>query len=799
MPKSKKTDEEVGRTRAKDRDKRRNYKLRAVVANLGEGSLAIDHAGTISLMSEAAETIFGRPRTQCLGKPISVLEHPHIENEVWRVLERGDRAIERTFSERVGSRPVFVKVTPYSGPNERGVIVTLRDDTQLVRQQERAEAILASTGDGLVVYAIDDRINYMNQAAAEMLGLNATSMIGAAATMHKLLGLESHDPDEAMPCWQMLACTRNTCPAWGSEELRCWLMSGTICDDGTARTFAQKQDRCFSCDAFTRNSRVVEEGGMSFVLEMTVTEPARRVLRVRTNPVVDSDGNYIGCVKSLHDITAEREVTQMKNEFVSTVSHELRTPLTSIKGYVDLILDGEAGEINEMQREFLDIVKQNSDRLVQLINDLLDISRIESGRIHLRIEPTDMGDIIAGAVDTFKALLAQTGTSVELHVPKSLPMVAADRARAGQVLVNLISNAIKYSAAGSTVTVRARKKDHQVVVSVKDQGVGIAKDDIDHLFSKFYRVDSSLTREVGGSGLGLSICKTIIELLGGRIWVESKLDHGSTFSFSLPVAPKELVRTPRVQGPLGIERGSRVLVVDRDPEIANLIEIYLRRSGYEVIRAYTAQEAVRKAMEEKPHVITLDVMLDGCDGFELLQQLKDNPETTDIPVVILSVVCDEARSWRVGAADYLEKPIEPDRLVGVIRDLVGATESPTVLVVDDDEQVVSALCRTLQRRGFATVPAYNGLEAMAAVTQQSPDLILLDIRMPEMDGYEVIDRLKRSATTRDIPIVVMTAYHFDRDRTDTVKMAADQVAKPFEAEQLVAKVERLLATEAARR
>jgi CheY-like chemotaxis protein/two-component sensor histidine kinase len=510
--------------------------------------------------------------------------------------------------------------------------------------------------------------------------------------------------------------------------------------------------------------------------------------------VVDTNGTYIGMVLTLHDITAEREIAQMKNEFVSTVSHELRTPLTSIKGYVDLILDGDAGEVDEIQREFLGIVKENTDRLVQLINDMLDISRIESGRIHLNIQPLDVSESLIGTADTFRAVLDQKGHRLELDVEPDLPLVAGDRDRIGQVLINLTSNAIKYSPEGGVVTLGARAEGREVIVSVRDEGLGIAEENLPRMFEQFYRVDSAMTREIGGTGLGLSICKSIVELLGGRIWVETELGKGSTFSFSLPVAGPALVRTPEVEGPLEAT-GGKVLVIDADPDAAALVENYLARHEYDVIKAYSAAEALTKAAEEHPDVITLDVVLKDMDGFELLQKLKDDPATASIPVVVLSVVCDEGRSCRLGASRYLEKPIDKERLVKIINDTLGPVSSPVVLVVDDDRDIVDVLKRTLQGKGYSVATAYNGREAMVAVERDLPDLILLDLKMPEMDGYEVIHTLKTRVTTRDIPIIVMTAHQLDADQIHLIEMTAAQVAKPLEATSLAEEIADMLTSE----
>jgi signal transduction histidine kinase/CheY-like chemotaxis protein len=774
-------------------ENRRNYKLRALLANAGCGGMVVDDAGIVHLMNEPAEELLRVKRANVIGKPLSKLGLDALVTTCETALAAGSDSGEHFVSLLVGGRNLTCRVVPYAGIEDSGITISVRDDTELVRQQERAEAILASTGDGLVVFAPDNRVTYINPAACELLDVGLEDVLNRKTTMTELLGMQPADVNQAASCWDMRNCEIEDCPSWHAEDLRCWLKSGTMLE-GEPVKFMDKMSECYSCDVYLRNSRLLEESGMQHTREITLSEPHHRVLKIRTNPVIDSNGDYIGCVKMVRDVTAEHEISQMKNEFVSTVSHELRTPLTSIKGYVDLILDGETGDINEIQREFLGIVKQNSDRLVALINDMLDISRIESGRIHLKIEPIDIADSIAGGIDTFRAIIDQHGMTLNLSVPRDLPAAAGDRDRVGQVLTNLMSNAIKYSPGGGSIEVKARTRGHQVVVSVRDTGIGISREDQTHLFDKFYRVDSSLTREIGGTGLGLSICKTIIELLGGQVWVESTPGKGSTFSFSLPIAPKELVRTPEVEGPT-VTPGGLVLVVDRNPEIANLIEIYLRKEGYDVMKAHSADDAMRLAIEQQPAVITLDVMLEGADGFDLLQQIKEHPRTSAIPVVILSIVCDEGKSCRLGAANYLEKPIDQERLISIVDDLVGSIESPTVLVVDDDKHIVDVLSRNLRSRGFGVASAYNGLEAMAAIQRTIPDLILLDLRMPEMDGYEVIQQVKKSDMTKHVPIVVMTAYHFDREKTDILRLAAEQVAKPFKPEQLAEKVAAILENE----
>jgi signal transduction histidine kinase/CheY-like chemotaxis protein len=773
----------------RDVERRTHPHIRALFANTGEGLIVVDDEDRVRVANEMTEPMLGIDRSAVRGQPVDSLGIP----EIGQVVD-GARSSKKAGPVRfnVEERTLSCKAWPFSDENSSGVAVIVRDDTELLSQHERTEAILAGASDGLVVRDPDGRVTYMNPSAREFLGERAEELIGESTTLAELLGDETPSSVDAVPCWQMKECMRTDCPEHGATDLRCWLRCGTPGPDGKPTKFVDKQETCRGCEVYQTNVPYLGEIDPSKMLEVTVEDPAHRVLEVRSNPVVSKRGKYLGCVMSLHDVTAEREIAVMKNEFVSMVSHELRTPLTSIKGYVDLIVDGEAGEINDVQREFLEIVQDNSDRLVTLINDLLDISRIESGRVNLKVEPVEMDCIIEDVVDTFATVAEQAGVELSWEVEKGMPRAAADRDRIGQVLMNLVSNAIKYSPDGGSTSISARMDGGRVLVEVTDTGIGISEEDQQQLFTKFFRVDSALTREIGGTGLGLSICKSVVELLGGEIGVRSTLGDGATFYFTLRVASEDMARTPVVQGPLEVI--GKVLVVDRDPAVAELISTYLENRGYETLVAHSAREALEKAIEYRPALITLDVMLDDMRGFDLLQGFKDDERTADIPVVVLSIVCDRGRSLRLGAADYLEKPIDSSRLVGIVDSLVGALSSPLVLVVDDDRDIVDVLARTMQARGFAVACAYDGREALKAVSAQHPDLILLDLQMPVMDGYEVIEHIKTDDETKEIPIVVMTAHRIDEDRVGVLQFAADQVSKPLSAEAVAEHVERVLGT-----
>lgn len=338
--------------------------------------------------------------------------------------------------------------------------------------------------------------------------------------------------------------------------------------------------------------------------------PEIRDLEVSAAAVTDREGRDLGRLHAFRDVTRERELDRMKDEFVSLVSHELRTPLTSIKGYVDLLIDGDAGEVTEEQKEFLDIVKNNSDRLVLLVNDLLDVSRIEAGRVNLRVQPVDLAGCIEEVATSLRPLMEQKRQSLKLEVPADLPQVRADRDRVVQIMTNLLSNAHKYTLEGGAVTVRAQASEDEVRVEVGDTGVGMTADERAKLFTKFFRAQNPATQNVSGTGLGLNIVKSLVEKQGGRIWVTSEPMQGSTFIFTIPAdgTTGAAVIATSADAPAPVTKaGTRILVVDDEPDIAGLIRRYLERGGYQVLVAHDARAALETAQREHPDLMTLDV------------------------------------------------------------------------------------------------------------------------------------------------------------------------------------------------
>lgn len=518
-----------------------------------------------------------------------------------------------------------------------------------------------------------------------------------------------------------------------------------------------------------------------------------QVASVRVAPVMMGD-ELLGTVALFRDISKEIEAERVKNEFISTVSHELRTPMTSIKGYTDLLFMQAAGPITDGQRKFLTVIKSNADRLAILVNDLLDISRIETGRIRLDRQPTDTGKVIQDVVAALSKQADEKRLALTTKIRANLPPVYADKSRLTQILTNLVDNACRYTLEGGKITVTARRTGDKVQVDVADTGIGISPEDQKKVFDRFYRADDPVVQETGGTGLGLAIVKSFVEMQGGTLWLKSELGKGSTFSFTVPIAvfSEPVPQTPE---PVEAERpaGKRILVVEDEVDIANLISHHLRNEGFEILTCARGQDALEIARRDKPNLITLDIQLPDKGGFEVLQELKADPETAEIPVVILSIVHDPDQAYRLGAVDYISKPIDEQQLVSVVHSILFSQD--VVLVCDDNEDTQKLLREVLERYGFVARTVSDGRQVLAVAEKERPGLILLDLKMPGLDGYAVLEQLKRDQNTRDIPVIIMTASITD-DQLKREKVlalgAANFMTKPFSIEGLVQEVKKSL-------
>jgi len=536
--------------------------------------------------------------------------------------------------------------------------------------------------------------------------------------------------------------------------------------------------------------------------ELEIHHPDGRVFPILASgaPLRNELGHVAGAIVAFQDISRLREVDRMKDEFVSIVSHELRTPLTSIRGSIQLVLDEPDSVPDPEHRQLLQIGLNNCERLVRIINDILDVAKIESGNITLHKKLANVADIVRQAIQVVESPARTAQVMLDARLPARLRPVMVDPDRIVQALVNLLSNAVKFAPQGSTVTVTAAGSESMITLAVSDQGEGIAPENITRLFKKFQQVDSSSSRRKGGTGLGLAITKALVEQHGGRIFVDSEVNKGTRFSFTLPAATAEEAAAVALAPVAANKDGSarlavrRVLVVDDDDDFRVLIRSQLNNAGYEVLDARDAASAMHIARTMRPDVITVDLLMPGLDGWDFIERLRGEEALSRIPVVVVSGVPEATESQRrpEGVA-VVTKGEGLDHLLREIGQSLGNRRGATVLVAEDDADLRGVLAAALTRNGHRVVPARDGAEALATIEREHVDLIVLDLVMPNIDGYEVLARLKSSDRDSRIPVVVVSGADRSASELRSLRLGANvYLTKPIEAAALTEEVTRLL-------
>jgi len=637
-------------------------------------------------------------------------------------------------------------------------------------ERDRLYAVFEATSDGIALFDLEGRLLLANLAFRKLFGLVPE-------------GLSRDDP----------ACTR--------EFLRTRAKDAVEFERGFRKLLLNP-------DTTERDT-----------VELALPHP-RTLLRVRT-PVLDERGKLVGHVHAHRDVTKEREVVQMKSEFVSRASHELRTPLTSIKGSLQLLIEG-ARNLPHFEQELLSICLRNTDRLIHLVNDILDLSKIEAGKLKLKLADWTVTHLIERAVAGVKAQAEERQGTIEVHVPPDLPQVRADQDRVVQVLTHLLGNAIKFSSPGgrARVTARrlqraepetesapddvsplARRASHAgefLEISVTDQGRGISPHDLDKLFLSFQQLDGSETGDTPGTGLGLAICKGIVEQHGGKIWASSEgLGHGTTVTFLLP-----LLGPPR----------RRILVADDEPRFVRLLANILETADFSIASAPDGEVTLRMIEQAAPDLLILDLLIPGMDGWEVLKTLRARASTRRLPILVVTALgaADAERTLALGADEYLSKPISPSVLIDTVSRLIadaerrrGETEEgkvvdgfaatgalpiaeaervrPRVLIVEDNPVNLELMVDLLSSRGYEVHMCGDGREVMRLAKAHHPDLILLDINLPNIDGLTVARMLREDPETQAIAILAVSAYSMVGDKERMLEVGCDGfIPKPID-------------------
>ena len=745
------------RERAAEAVQEREARRSAIFESAMDAIVTIDYRGRVIEWNPVAASIFGISREDALNKEMAELIIPpafrdHHRIGLGRYLDTGEGPLLNKRIEIVGlgadgtEIPIELTITPIKqrgrGPLFTAFIRDIREKKRYEQEQDRLtrynQLLLESTAEGIYGLDLDGHCTFINQAGARILGFSPDEVIGQP--MHALT--HHHYPD------------------------------GTPYPDKQCPMYQVFEDRVIRRGD---NEYFWRKNGTHFPIEFASV------------PLLE-EGELVGAVVTFSDISArkksEEEVfaakeaaetaNRTKSQFLANMSHELRTPLNAIIGYSEMLAEEaeEAEEAEDTAAADLRKIHKAGRHLLALINDILDLSKIEAGKMDLFLEKFDVAEMATDVVATIQPLVEKNGNQLVVESLDSLGVMSADATKVRQNLFNLLSNAAKFTEQGVvTITVRREPRNgvEGIVFRIADTGVGITAEQQSRLFEAFSQADASTTRKYGGTGLGLAITRRFCLMMGGDVQVASEEGKGSVFTMWLPAnvqaLPAPLAETPQRQAsdaPSGT-RAPLILVIDDDATSRELLQRSLRRDGFHVEAADGGEAGLRLARELRPTVITLDVMMPGMDGWAVLKNLKAEPDLANIPVIMLTMVDNKNLAVRLGASEYMTKPIDRGQLIALMDKYRCGEPSCTVLLVEDDASTREMMRDILTRQNWVVIEAENGQAALSRIRQSRPTLILLDLMMPRMDGFELAAALQDQPDWASIPIIVLTARDITTD------------------------------------
>lgn len=503
--------------------------------------------------------------------------------------------------------------------------------------------------------------------------------------------------------------------------------------------------------------------------------------------------------------TLAESANKAKSNFLANMSHELRTPLNAILGYSEMLQEeaqdlGHVDYIPDLER-----INNSGNHLLELINEILDLSKIESGKMNLFIEEININSMIDDVRRTVEPLVRKNNNTLHINIDYSVNIMHADLTKTKQLLLNLLSNASKFTENGDIyLNLKSDfiENKNYIKFIISDTGIGIKTEQMKNLFKEFSQADNSTTRKYGGTGLGLVLTKKFCEMMGGEINVESEYGKGTKFSVIIPKeilgkqakAPQKNYDKLSIYTNVTSEKQNTVLVIDDDYNVRDMMYRNLTKEGVNIAFALNGEEGIELAKQLKPSVITLDITMPNRDGWSILNELKGNPELRDIPVVLVTIVDDKEKGYALGAADYLLKPINWDNLVTVVKKYADQINEDSILIVEDDPNARDIMSRIISEAGWKVIEASNGKEALRKIKSGLPGLILLDLMMPEMDGFEFMDKFRSYSFGADVPVIIITAKDLTNSDRELLSGRVSQILLKgsYSLEDLLAEVKRYL-------
>ncbi len=767
-----------------------NSELRAIFQALPDLFLLLDNEGTILDHKGGMANDICFQVEKLLGKSIHEVPFEKVGDKFVKAIHQvreTNSMVSIEYSIRMQEQEYFYE-TRLLPLLEDQVIAIVRNITErkrtekaVLESEEKFKAISSSAKDAIIMMDNEGNISYWNEEARKIFGYSVQEALGKE--LHIFLAPPKyHD-----------ACRRGipTFKATGR---------GSVVGKTLELEAVKKDGTRFPIELSVSAVKIEEKWHATGILrDITLRKQAEAELRRERDRAKESMLKKISLLNERTKLIAKLEkaniqlrgLDRLKSAFLTNISHELRTPMNSIIGYSDLLLDGVDGPINEEQKKSLSRITNNARHLLQLLNDLLDLSKIEAGKAEIEAEQFNLKGLIDSVVPFFEGMITGKGLSLGFDIDENLPLVYGDKSKIKHVLINLLNNAIKFTHEGGII-IHAKISDRGIQlgespifaeVCIEDTGIGIKDEDLDKIFNKFVQADISIVRQYEGTGLGLSIARGLIVLHNGMIWATSEYGKGSQFHFTIPLK-KETLKTRakpvvelRMADALSEDFGvpvetseeeisrKTVLAIDDNLDAIDIIRKSLGKD-YKIVGLLSGEKAVEKAMETRPVAITLDILMPQKDGWQVLRELKSAPETRDIPVIVVSIVDNKKLGFSLGAAEYIVKPLEKDFFLKKIRDLEKTGKIQRALVVDNEMETVSLIEHILQDVGCQVKTAYNSQDAIRLIQSFVPGLIILNLTMPKVNGFDVIEYIKTEDSAKNIPLILITKRDLGQKEKD---------------------------------